>query len=110
GATYAPKIERDDARLDWDRQVPALVRQVRAFDPAPGAWSLHRGVPLKLFGAAAADGRGEPGTVLSVGKHLAVAAGDGSLTVREVQPAGKTRLTVDAWARGRGIVTGERLG
>jgi methionyl-tRNA formyltransferase len=110
GATYAPKIERDDARLDWGRQVPALVRQVRAFDPAPGAWSLHRGVPLKLFGATAADGSGEPGTVLSVGEHLAVAAGDGVVTVREVQPAGKTRLTVDAWARGRGIVTGERLG
>ena len=68
GATYAPKIQREDARLDWHRQVPALARQVRAFDPAPGAWTLHRDAPLKLFGATAADGRGEPGTVLSVGR------------------------------------------
>jgi methionyl-tRNA formyltransferase len=108
-ATYAPKVDRDSARLDWTRQSSALARQVRAFDPAPGAWTTHHGSPLKLFGPTARDGRGEPGTVLSAGEDLVVAAGIGVLAVREVQPAGKTRLSVADWVRGRGIETGERL-
>jgi methionyl-tRNA formyltransferase len=107
--TFAPKIDREAARLDWSRQAEALARQVRAFDPAPGAWTLHQRSPLKLFGPTPRDQRGEPGTVLSVGEELVVAAGRGSLAVREVQPAGKTRLAVSAWARGRGISPGERL-
>ena len=108
-ATYAPKIDRDQARLDWSLGATVLARQVRAFDPAPGAWTTHQGAPLKLFGPSLTEARGEPGTVLSVGEQLVVAAGDGSLAVREVQPAGKTRLSVDAWVRGRGIAPGERL-
>jgi methionyl-tRNA formyltransferase len=108
-ATYAPKIDREAARLDWSRQAEALARQVRAFDPAPGAWTLHHRAPLKLFGATPREESGEPGTVLSVGEELVVAAGNGSLAVREVQPAGKTRLAVSAWAHGRGITPGERL-
>lgn len=108
-ATYAPKIDRDQARLDWSHEATALARQVRAFDPAPGAWTTHQGSPLKLFGPTPTDARGEPGTVISVGEQLVVAAGNGSLAVREVQPAGKSRLAVDAWARGRGIAAGERL-
>ncbi len=111
-ATYAPKVDRDSARLDWTRQDRWLARQIRAFDPAPGAWTTHGGAPLKLFGATPRFGRHtttEPGTVLSVGDQLLVAAGEGSVEVREVQPAGKTRLTVDEWSRGRGISAGERL-
>ncbi len=110
-ATYAPKIRREDARVDWHRPREAtLARQVRAFDPAPGAWTMHRDAPLKLFGPTALDGHGEPGTVHSAGDRLVVATGVGVLAIREVQPAGKTRLTVDDWVRGRGITVGERLG
>jgi methionyl-tRNA formyltransferase len=108
-ATYAPKVDRGTARLDWTRTPAALARQVRAFDPAPGAWTNHAGEPLKLFRPTALDTRGEPGTVLAVGEELVVAAGDGSVALREVQPAGKTRLPVAAWIRGRGITVGERL-
>jgi methionyl-tRNA formyltransferase len=108
-ATYAPKVDRGTARLDWTRTPAALARQVRAFDPAPGAWTNHAGEPLKVFRPTALDTRGEPGTVLAVGEELVVAAGDGSVALREVQPAGKTRLPVAAWIRGRGITVGERL-
>jgi methionyl-tRNA formyltransferase len=108
-ATYAPKVDRDSARLDWTRQPAALARQVRAFDPAPGAWTTHHGAPLKLFGPTAREDQGEPGTVLSAGDDLVVAAGGGALALREVQPAGKTRLPVADWVRGRGIAPGERL-
>ncbi len=110
GATLAPKIDRESARLDWGRDAAALSRQVRAFDPAPGAWAMHDASPLKLFGAVPAGDRGEPGCVLAAGECLVVGCGDGSLAVREVQPAGKTRLAVREWVRGRGIAVGARLG
>jgi methionyl-tRNA formyltransferase len=109
-ATIAPKIDREGARLDWRRDAPALARQVRAYDPAPGAWAMHDGSPLKLFGAVPADSRGEPGCVLAAGESLVVGCADGALAVREVQPAGKTRLAVRDWVRGRGIAAGARLG
>jgi methionyl-tRNA formyltransferase len=108
-ATYAPKIDRNAARLDWTRPPAALARQVRAFDPSPGAWTNHAGEPLKLFRPTPLDTRGEPGTVLAAGDELVVAAGGGSVALREVQPAGKTRMPVAAWIRGRGITVGERL-
>ena len=108
-ATFAPTTDRDSARLDWRRDAAALARQVRAFDPAPGAWTTLEEGPLKLFGAAAAGERGDPGSVLAADDRLLVACGDGALAVREVQPAGRTRLPVSEWVRGRGIAVGARL-
>jgi methionyl-tRNA formyltransferase len=108
-ATYAPKIDREMARLDWRRDAGGLARQVRAFDPAPGGWSVLDAAPVKLFGAVAAEGTGEPGTVLAAGDRLLVACGDGALSLREVQPAGRSRMAVEAWTRGRGIAPGRRF-
>ncbi len=108
-ATYAPKIDRDMARLVWQRDATTLVRQVRAFDPAPGAWATLNGAVLKLFGAREVAGTGEPGSVLAAGDRLVVAAARGAVAVSEVQPAGKTRLPVEAWVRGRGVSIGQRL-
>jgi methionyl-tRNA formyltransferase len=107
--TLAPKIDRDSARLDWGRDAASLARQVRAFDPAPGAWTTLDQDPLKLFGAVATGDRGEPGRVLAAGDRLVVGCGVGALSVREVQPAGRTRLSVADWTRGRGIAVGARL-
>ena len=105
-ATYAPKISRDQARLDWHRDAASVERQVRAFDPMPGAWTLLDGAPVKLFGALPAVGSGEAGLVLAAADRLVVAAGTGAIAVREVQPAGRNRLTVEEWVRGRGIAAG----
>jgi methionyl-tRNA formyltransferase len=105
-ATYAPKISRDQARLDWHRDAASVERQVRAFDPMPGAWTLLDGAPVKLFGALPAVGSGEAGLVLAAADRLVVAAGTGAVAVREVQPAGRNRLTVEEWVRGRGIAAG----
>jgi methionyl-tRNA formyltransferase len=105
-ATYAPKISRELARLDWTRDPQALERQVRAFDPAPGAWTSLDSAPVKLFGATPAVGSGPPGAVLAATDRLVVACGSGALAVREAQPAGKTRLAVADWVRGRGIAAG----
>ncbi len=109
GVTFAPKIDRESARLDWRRDALTLARQVRAFDPAPGAWTTHGEAPLKLFGAVPAAERGEPGAVLAADERLVIACGDGALAVREAQPAGRTRLAVADWVRGRGITVGARL-
>jgi methionyl-tRNA formyltransferase len=109
GATYAPKISRELARIDWIRDAAALERQIRAFDPLPGAWTGLDGAPVKLFGALPAVGSGEPGTVLTASDRLVVAAGSGAIAVREVQPAGRNRLPVEQWVRGRGIAAGSRF-
>jgi methionyl-tRNA formyltransferase len=109
-ASFAPKIDREMARLIWQRDAATLVRQVRAFDPAPGAWTTLNGAILKLFSAREVPGTGEPGDVLSAGERLVVAAARGAIAVNEVQPAGKNRLPVEAWVRGRGIAAGQRLG
>ena len=108
-ATYAPKLDRDMARMDWQRDALSLARHVRAFDPAPGAWTTLNGSPLKLFGGREAPGTGEPGEVLAAGDQLLIAAGSGAVSVNEVQPAGKSRMQVRAWSRGRGVGVGQRL-
>jgi len=108
-ATYAPKISRELARLDWTRDAQTLERQVRAFDPAPGAWTTLDEAPVKLFGATPAVGSGAPGSVLAATDRLVIACGNGALAVRQAQPAGKTRLAVADWVRGRGISAGRQF-
>jgi methionyl-tRNA formyltransferase len=108
-ATYAPKISRETARLDWSRDAASLERQVRAFDPVPGAWTSLEGAPVKLFGGMPAVGGGPPGAVLAASDRLIVAGGTGAIAVSEVQPAGRNRLTVEEWVRGRGIAAGSRF-
>jgi methionyl-tRNA formyltransferase len=108
-ATYAPKVSRETARLDWTRDAASIERQIRAFDPSPGAWTSLHGAPVKLFGGMPAVGGGEPGAVLAASDRLVVAGGTGAIAVSEVQPAGRNRLSVEDWVRGRGIAAGSRF-
>jgi methionyl-tRNA formyltransferase len=107
--TLAPKIDREQARLDWARPAVAVARQVRAFDPAPGAWTSHDGAPLKLFGAVPIERRGAPGCVLAADDRLVVGCGEGAVSLSEVQPAGRNRLPVADWVRGRSVAVGTLL-
>jgi methionyl-tRNA formyltransferase len=116
-ATFAPKIEREDARIDWSRSAIEVARTVRAFDPKPGAFTTLGGTEMKLFGARVAPaerGSGDdsaPGTVHSVDEAGAyIACGDGVVRITDAQPSGKRRLTMSELARGRGIRAGDRLG
>ena len=96
-ATFAPKVERDDARIDWRHPASAIAASVRAYDPKPGAFTTLNGVEIKLFGARAAtldiaDGKPFPpgGTVLAIDDAGAlVACGDGVVRVSDGQLAGK---------------------
>ena len=108
-ATYAPKVNREHARLDWSRDAATLARSVRAFDPEPGAWGQLGDLEVKLFGGRATNQSGEPGTILQTSESLIIAAGVGGLAVTEVQPAGKRRMPAGEWARGRGVAVGQRF-
>jgi methionyl-tRNA formyltransferase len=111
-ATYAPKVEREQARVAWDRSAEEVSRAIRAYDPKPGAYTRQRGVDVKLFGVRLSSGAaGEPGTVLDIAESgLLVACGQGGVRVGYVQPAGKRRLAALDWAQGRGVAVGDVLG
>jgi methionyl-tRNA formyltransferase len=109
-ASYAPKIDRAVARIAWEESADRVARRIRSVDPAPGAWTRAHEQEVKLFGARPAPGTGEPGTVLAAGDTLLVAAGDGAVEIREVQPAGRKRVPARAWVNGRGVAVGARLG
>ena len=87
-----------------------MARTIRAFDPEPGAWTSLGDSEIKLFGARVVNGSGTPGTVLEAGKTLQVAAAVGAVEVAEVQPAGKRRMAVGAWSRGRSVTPGQQFG
>jgi methionyl-tRNA formyltransferase len=109
-ATHAPKVDRELTRLDWCRDAAFLSRCVRAFDPEPGAWALLGEEEVKFFGARAVSGTAEPGTVIHAGDTLVVAGSVGAMEASEVQPAGRRRMPVAAWVRGRAIALGQRFG
>jgi methionyl-tRNA formyltransferase len=114
-ATYAPKIQREMARIDWNDSPDAVARHIRAYDPRPGAFTTHRGGEVKLFGATVATvaqcGTDAPGTVVTIDSHgMLIACGSGTVLVSYAQPAGRTRIEPAEWMRGRGIDVGERLG
>ena len=108
-ASYAPKLTRETARVDWTIVAERVARLIRGLDPKPGAWTDLDGQAVKLFGAAAGAGRGEPGEVLQADSRLRIAAADGTVAVEEVQPEGKARMPAAEWVRGRGVRVGERF-
>jgi methionyl-tRNA formyltransferase len=109
--TVAPKIERRVARLDFTEPAAAVAREIRAYDPRPGAWSEVRGGEVRLFGVRVLpDRRGDPGEVLDIGEMgMIVACGQGAVAVETVHPAGKRRLAALDWAQGRGIARSDRF-
>lgn len=113
GVTFAPKVERAQARLDWTQPAVALERLVRAMQPEPIAFTTLDGKALRVFRAAVdpAPAAAEPGVVVGAGRDgLAVATGAGTLRLLEVQAEGKKRLDAAAFLAGRRIATGTRLG
>jgi methionyl-tRNA formyltransferase len=110
-ATYAAKLSKEEAQLDWHQPAAALARAVRAYNPVPGAWTLLDGAPLKIWSAQAVAGSGEPGEVLRAdADQLLVACGSGALLVQELQAAGSKRLSAAAFLAGRPFLTGTRFG
>ena len=110
-ATFAPKINREAARINWKRSAIEIARLIRAFDPKPGAYTSSQKGDIKLFGPRLMDGiNGKPGEVIKVTGELVIACGTDAVRIGEVQPTGKKRMAAHDWARGRGAKVGDRLG
>jgi methionyl-tRNA formyltransferase len=107
GATYAAKVDKAEARIDWTRAAAQLLRQVLAFAPAPGAWFGAKGERIKLLEAAITEGSGQPGHVLDEG--LAIACGEGAVRPLLVQRAGRGPMTPGELLRGFPIPPGTIL-
>jgi methionyl-tRNA formyltransferase len=113
GATYAPKVAKAEAWLDWTQPAALLERRVRAFDPSPGAATVLHGVTVKVWGARIEPGQPavEPGTVIEAdARGVAVACGDGSLRLTELQRPGGRRLAAGDFLAGFALHAGERCG
>ena len=111
-ATYAAKLTRETARVDWTRSAHEVGSHVRAYDPRPGAWGRINAADVKLYGARLAP-RGstrDAGEVMAIDADgMLVACGGGAVRIAAVQPSGKRRLSPQEWAHGRGLAIGDRF-
>ena len=107
GVTYARKIDKAEARIDWSRTAEEIERQVRAFAPSPGAWFEANEERVKLLDAVVTDRSGSPGEVLD--EHLSIACGSGAIWPLKVQRAGRGVMTPKELVRGFAIPKGTIL-
>ena len=113
-ATYAAKITKAEARIDWNRPAAELARAIRAYNPVPGAHTNWHGQPLKLWRAEPVAAPSTlpvlPGTVVQADAGgIVVATGDGALRLLELQRAGGNRLAAQSFLAGATLQPGERL-
>ena len=113
-ATYAPKIDRATARIDWARESVAVSNFIRGMDAVPGAWSELEDQPIKLFRPAADPDvipEARPGTIVEADREtgLLVAAEEGAVHIGEVQPQGRRRMDASEWILGRGATASQRF-
>jgi methionyl-tRNA formyltransferase len=106
--TYAAKIDKAEARVDWSRPAPEVDRLIRGLSPFPGAWCEIGGERVKLLNSALAGGEGAPGTVLD--DALTVACGSGAIRLTRLQRAGKAAQDAGTFLRGWSVAKGTRLG
>jgi methionyl-tRNA formyltransferase len=107
-ATYAPKLTREDGRIDWNRSAITIDRRIRAFDPWPGTFTTIGGNPLKILAAMPVEATGIPGTVLD--PLLTVACGHQAIRLTKVQLPGRAALDAAAFLRGHILRPGTVLG
>ncbi len=113
-ATYAPKVDRTTARIDWAGDSMAVSNFIRGMDAVPGAWTELESEPVKLFRPEANPEvipEARPGTIVEADRDagLLVAAAEGAVHIREVQPPGKRRMGAGPWILGRGATAGQRF-
>lgn len=112
-ATYAPMIEKETGHISWDKNAQEIINLMRGLTPAPGAYAVYEGEPLKLFRAEAEKGTYPDaafGEIVEVTKlSFAIKCGDGILWVRELQARGGKRMPTDAYLRGHEMKAGVLL-
>ncbi|MFC2379152.1 MAG: methionyl-tRNA formyltransferase [Streptococcus gordonii] len=111
--TFSPNIRPEEERLDWNKTNRQLFNQIRGMNPWPVAHTLWQGGRFKIYEAELADGEGQPGEILEIGKRqLLVATGEGALALKTVQPAGKPKMTISDFLNGAGrnLAVGDKFG
>ena len=111
--TYAPMIKREDELIDFARSSEAIANQIRGLNPTPNAYTYRDDTVFKVISAEANNGKvvAEPGTIVEINKdQLVVATGDGSISLFEVQPAGKKAMTIAQFLQGTRLQKGDRFG
>lgn len=111
--TFSPNIRPEEERLDWNKTNRQLFNQIRGMNPWPVAHTLWHGGRFKIYEAELADGDGQPGEILEIGKRqLLVATGEGALALKTVQPAGKPKMTISDFLNGAGrnLAVGDKFG
>jgi methionyl-tRNA formyltransferase len=112
GVTRAPKLEKEDGRINWQHEASRIRNLVRGLNPFPGAFTTWQGQSLKIHRAQLADGKGAPGSILRADPRvgLVVACGEGALLLEQVQPAGKAAMQGTAFLLGNPVEVGAELG
>jgi len=108
GATYAPKIDKSETRIDWERPWRDVHNHIRGLSPFPGAWCEIADERTKVLRTTKGDGAGAPGTVLD--DQLTVACGEGAVRILELQRAGRQAMKANDFLRGASVAAGTRLG
>jgi methionyl-tRNA formyltransferase len=107
GVTYAEKIDKSEARVDWSRPAPEVDAHIRGLSPFPGAWTEGEGQRIKLLASQLANGQGTPGDILD--DTLTVACGEGAIRLLRLQRAGKGAQDAEEFLRGMALPTGTKL-
>ena len=111
--TFSPNIRPEEERLDWTKTNRQLFNQIRGMNPWPVAHTLWQDGRFKIYEAELADGDGQPGEILEIGKRqLLVATGEGALALKTVQPAGKPKMPISDFLNGAGrnLAVGDKFG
>jgi len=107
GVTYAAKIDKAEAHIDWTQPAAHVDQLIRGLSPFPGAWSEHDGARIKFLGSRVEPGTGTPGTTLD--DHLLIACGAGAVRITRLQKAGKGAQDADEFQRGTAIKAGAQF-
>ena len=110
GVTYAQKLSKEEARIDWNESAAVIERKIRAFNPVPAAWVEYQGKPMKIWRAEVVAQQGRAGEVLSCSSDgLIVACGANALKITQLQPSGGKRMDIAAFAAGHTVEAGTVL-
>lgn len=111
GVTYANKLSKEEAQIDWQQDATVVARKIRAFNPVPTVWTLWQGQPLKIWQAEVVHQQGIAGVVLSANTDgVVVACGKDAICIQELQLAGSKRMRAEAFLAGKKLSVGEILG
>ena len=110
GVTYAQKLSKEEARIDWNESAAVIERKIRAFNPVPAAWVEYQGKLMKIWRAEVVAQQGRAGEVLSCSSDgLIIACGANALKITQLQPSGSKRMDIAAFAAGHTVEAGTVL-